>query len=126
MKARVEAIQWHTFIPLVCVPVWRRFAAMSVLSGKIKTTIDKATRAKHHTPSWPSLEPVKEMTSKIMALRSGLASQRALLAEQGEDAEQIFREIADDAELAESLGLSFPALTAANDNNTPAAQDEAA
>ncbi len=82
---------------------------------------------KHHTPSWPSLEPVKEMTAKIMALRSGLASQRALLAEQSEDAEQIFREIADDAALAESLGLSFPALTAANDNdnNTPAAEDAA-
>jgi lambda family phage portal protein len=115
-RARVEAIQWHTFIPLVCVPVWRRFVAMSVLSGKIETTLGEATRVKHHMPLWVTLEPVKEMTAKVMSLRSGLTSQRALLAEQGEDAEQIFQEIADDAALAESLGLSFPALTAANDN----------
>jgi capsid protein len=115
-RARVEAIQWHTFIPLVCVPVWRRFAAMTVLSGKIETTVDEALPVKHHTPSWPSLEPVKEMTAKVMALRSGLTSQRALLAEQGEDVEQIFREVAEDAALAGSFGLSFPALTAANDN----------
>ncbi len=27
-KARVETIPWHTFIPLVCVPVWRRFVAI--------------------------------------------------------------------------------------------------
>jgi lambda family phage portal protein len=124
-KARVEAVQWHTFIPIVCVPVWRRWAAVTVLSGKIETTVDEATRVKHHTPSWVTLEPVKEMTAKVMALRSGLTSQRALLAEQGEDVEVLFREIADDAALAESLGLSFPALTTANDNNQTA-QDEPA
>lgn len=123
-KARVEQVQWATFIPLVCLPVWRRWAALAVLSGKVETTIDEALPVTHHTPEWPSLEPVKEMTAKIMALRAGLTSQRALLAEQGHDVEQIFTEIAADAELAESLGIMFPALKASNDN-TPAAEDAA-
>lgn len=115
-KARVEQVQWSTFIPLVCLPVWRRYAALAVLSGAVETTVDAALPVKHHVPAFPSLEPVKEMTARIMALRSGLTSQRAVLAETGEDVEQMFREIAADAELAETLGISFPALTASNDN----------
>lgn len=124
-KARVEQVQWSTFIPTVCVPVWRRWTAMAVLSGVVETTVDAAMAVKHHVPEWPSLEPVKEMTARIMALRAGLTSQRALLAEAGEDVEQVFAEIAADAELAGTLGITFPALIAANDN-TPAAEIDAA
>lgn len=124
-RARVESMQWHCFIPAVCLPVWRRFVTLEVLSGRTETTVDAALPVKHHTPEWPSLEPVKETTAKVMRLRAGLTSHRALLAEEGEDAEQLFREIAADAALATELGLAFPALQVANDNN-PAAADEAA
>jgi lambda family phage portal protein len=124
-KARVEAVQWHVFIFQVCLPVWRRWVATEVLSGRVQTTVAKAMLAKHHTPSWPSLEPVKEATAAIMELRAGLTTQRALLAAKGEDLDQVFREVADDNAKAAELGLAFPALIAANDNQ-PAATDEAA
>lgn len=124
-KARVVQVQWSTFIPLVCLPVWRRWAAMAVLSSSVETTVDAALQVKHHVPEWPSLEPVKEATATIMRLRAGLTSQRAVLAEAGEDVEQLFAEIAADAQLAAGLGITFPALTASNDN-TPPAVDQAA
>jgi lambda family phage portal protein len=123
-RARVEQAQWSTFIPLVCVPVWRRWAAVAVLSGTVETTVDSALPVKHHVPAWPSLEPVKEATATIMRLRAGLTSQRAVLAENGDDVEQLFGEIAADAELASALAISFPAL--ASNDNQPEAADEAA
>lgn len=121
-RARVEQIQWSTFIPLVCLPVWRRWAATAVLSGKVETTVDAALAVKHHVPAWPDLEPVKSATASVMKLRAGLTTRRALLAAEGEDIEQIDRELAEDEARAQSLGLTFPALLASNDNTTAAAE----
>ena len=119
-KARTEATQWHTFIPQVCMPVWRRFIATIVLSGKISTTIDAALPVKHTCPAWPSLEPLKESSAAAMDLASGVTSRRALISARGEDYEQVMREIAADKTLEESLGLTFGTPVASNDN-TPAA-----
>lgn len=124
-RARVEAIQWSCFIHLVCLPVWRRWATIEVLSGKVQTTVDAAMPVKHVTPKWPSLEPMKDAGAEILELKAGLTTRRALLAARGEDIEQIDKELHDDADRAERLGLSFPALAAANDNEKPAAAQAA-
>lgn len=119
-RARVEAIQWGCFIPLVCLPVWRRFVTLEVLSGRVESTVDAALPVKHVTPSWPTLEALKEINASVEALRAGLATRRGILDALGEDVEEIDAIQAADEARAKQLGLVFPALTAAN-SNTPAA-----
>lgn len=119
-KARVEALQWSTFVFQVCLPVWRRFVTLDVLAGNVTTNVDAAMPVKHVCPQFPSLEPVKEITAQVMELKAGLTSRRALLAARGEDAEQVDADIAADQARATSLGLTF----AASDN--AAVDDEAA
>lgn len=125
-KARVESVQWSVFIHQVCLPVWRRFAALAVLSGAVSTTVDAALPVKHVCPAWPSLEPVKDSTAAAMDLAAGLTTRRQLLAEKGEDIEEIDRILAEDNARAKALGLSFSTSTMpANDNEPPAATSAA-
>lgn len=119
-RARVESVQWHTFIPQVCVPVWRRWATLEVLSGRVATTVDEAMPVKHTTPRWPSLEPVKDVTAEAMELAAGLTTRRALLAARGEDVEAVDAELAEEQARAKTLGLVF-SNTPANDSD-PAAE----
>lgn len=119
-KARVEAMQWSTFIPQVCVPVWRRFATLQVLGGRVQSTVEAAMAVKHICPTWPSLEPVKDITAETMQLESGLTSRRALISSRGEDYDHVMREIAADTAFEKSLGLAFATPQPANSNEPPA------
>lgn len=106
-KERTTATQWHVFIPQVCVPVFRRFATLEVLSGRIATTVAEAMPVKHVCPAWPSLEPVKESTANIQNLAAGLTTRRQILGEMGEDIEEVDRILAEDNARAAELGLVF-------------------
>jgi len=122
-KARVESFVWSVFIYQVCLPVWRRWATITVLSGAVSTTVEAAMPVKHICPVWPSLEPVKDSTAANMDLAGGLTTRRQILAERGEDIEEVDRILAEDNERAARLGLSFSTSTMpANDNEPPAAQ----
>ncbi|MGV8939806.1 MAG: phage portal protein [Allorhizobium sp.] len=120
-KARTEAAQWHVFIPQVCVPVWRRFATLAVLSGRVSTTVAEAMPVKHVCPAWPSLEPVKDSTANVQNLAAGLTTRRQLLGEMGEDIEEVDRILAEDQARAKSLGLVFGTLPQPANDNQPAA-----
>ncbi|WP_432344800.1 phage portal protein [Shinella yambaruensis] len=122
-RARVEQVQWRIFIPQVCVPVWRRWATLEVLSGRISTTVDKAMPVKHNTPLWPDLEPVKAVTAQTMELDAGLTTRTALLAARGEDIEQIDAELAEEQARAKALGLVFNRPQPGNDNEPAAEAD---
>ncbi|CAN7202323.1 phage portal protein [Rhizobium sp. LjRoot30] len=121
-KARVEQVQWSTFIPQVCVPVWRRWATIEVLSGSIGTTVTESFPVKHTCPRWPSLEPVKDVTADNMELAAGLTTRRALLAARGEDIEQVDAELAADNKRAAELGLNFSTTPKPVNDNEPVEQ----
>lgn len=124
-KARCEAIQWHCFIPQVCVPVWRRWATLEVLSGRIQTTVELAMPVKHTTPRFADLEPVKTVTAEIMELEAGLTTRRALLAARGEDVEQVDADLKEEQDRAKALGLTFGKPQPANENEPPATAEAA-
>nr|CAD6606427.1 phage portal protein [Rhizobium sp. Khangiran2] len=105
------------------MPVWRRWATLEVLSGRVATTVAEAMPVKHTTPRWPSLEPVKDVTAETMELAAGLTTRRALLAARGEDVEAVDADLAEEQGRAKSLGLVFG--KAANDNEPPAAAEAA-
>lgn len=49
-RRRVEALQHHVLAFQLLRPVWRRWAATEVLSGRVRTTVDAAMRVKFITP----------------------------------------------------------------------------
>lgn len=120
-RARVEQVQWRIFIPQVCVPVWRRWATLEVVSGRVSSAVALAMPVKHNTPLWPDLEPVKAVTAQTMELDAGLTTRTALLAARGEDIEQVDAELAEEQARAKALGLVFNRPQPVNDN-TPAAE----
>lgn len=123
-KERTTASQWHVFIPQVCVPVWRRFVTLLVLSGRVSTTVAEAMPVKHVCPAWPSLEPVKDSTANIQNLAAGLTTRRQILGEMGEDIEEVDRILAEDNARAAELGLVFSTTPQpANDNEPASAAD---
>ncbi|MGY6568514.1 MAG: phage portal protein [Salinarimonas sp.] len=124
-RARVESLQWSVLVYQMCLPVWRRFITTEVLAGRIETTIDAAMPVKHICPTFPSLEPVKDATAAIMKLRAGLATRREIIEGEGHEIEDIDRDLAEEAERADRLGLVFPALTSANDNGRTDVEDAA-
>lgn len=121
-KARVESLVWSMFVHQVCLPVWRRWVMLETLSGGVRTSLDAALPVKHICPTFPSLEPVKDATANTANLAAGLTTRRQLLAEMGEDIEEVDRILAEDNARAKALGLTFgTAPTPANDNE-PAAE----
>lgn len=106
-KARVESFVWSVFIYQVCLPVWRRWATITVLSGAVSTTVEAAMPVKHICPVFPSLEPVKDSTANIQNLAAGLTTRRQILGEMGEDVEEVDRILAEDNARAAELGLVF-------------------
>ncbi len=124
-RAKVEALQWSVLVYQMCLPVWRRFTTTEVLAGRIETTIDAAMPVKHICPTFPSLEPVKDATAAIMKLRAGLTTRREIIEGEGHEIEDVDRDLAEEAARASELGLVFPALTGANDNQPEAAEDAA-
>lgn len=59
---------------------------------------------------WAWVDPKKDMEAAVISIRSGLKSHRAVIAEGGGDIYGTAREMRDDAELFESLGISIPGI----------------
>jgi len=59
---------------------------------------------------WPWVDPEKDINASKSAIRSGFTSQRAVIAEAGEDIEEVFADQAADKKLAAAKKLTFPDL----------------
>lgn len=56
---------------------------------------------------WPSLEPLKETQAAIAGIKTGLASRRRVLAEQGIELEDVLEDLAEEQELADEYGVDI-------------------
>jgi len=120
-RRRVEALQ-HSLIAFQFLrPVWRRWATLEVLSGRVSATVDQALPVSWITPRQNWVDPSKDVTAEIDAINAGLMSRREAVAARGIDIEQLDAEIAADNARAESMGLNFTLPQPANDNQ-PASQ----
>ena len=121
-RRRVEAIQHGVLVFQALRPIWKRWAATEVLSGRVKTAVDAAMPAKWIVPKTAWIDPKKDVEAELMAIAGGIMSRREAITGRGLDIEAVDREIADDRDRAESLKLTF---TAPANQNLPAA-DQAA
>ena len=100
--------QW--FVDQVCQPVFEAWLEMALLSGAVElpaAKFGKFNAASWAPPRWQWVDPLKEVKGWNEAIANGLTSRKRVLAEQGLDEEEVYREIAEGDALAQSLGLQF-------------------
>lgn len=102
-RRRVERFRWSVIVPRLLRPVWSRWV---VLSG---VAVDRAERgAAWRAHAWSYVHPVQDVTAQLAAVRGGLTSLSAVVAEgSGEDVETVLQAIARDNALADQLGLKL-------------------
>jgi len=65
---------------------------------------------------WPYIDPEKDVKGSFGAISTGLSTRSRQLAEQGEELEEVFEELAYEKDLAEKYGLTFTDPTGRNPN----------
>jgi lambda family phage portal protein len=110
-----EREEWKTIqgwlIEHVISRIFEEWLPMAMLSGKLElpaNKIDKFTAVEWRGRRWPWVDPLKDVQASILSVNNGFKSRRRIIAEGGGDIEDTVAEIAEDKQLANSKGLSFP------------------
>lgn len=108
----ITMIQYQTLIFQFCRPVVNRWLDTAVLSGALVIPDYLKNRRKYRRVQWMPdgwdwVDPVKDQKADMMEIRNGLTSRARKVAERGGDIEVIDREIAEDNERSDRLGLVF-------------------
>jgi lambda family phage portal protein len=98
--------QW--FAETYLYPLFSIWLETAIMKGTIN--LPEAKFEKFNKPifvgrTWDWVDPEKDTTAKVMALRSGLASPYDVAGEQGKKLEQIYKDIADANALAKKFGI---------------------
>lgn len=113
-RRRVMAFQYSIVAHQVCQPIWSAWLQLAVSSGALPISQreysaepERFNAVKWMPQAWPYIHPVQDVKASSDAIKAGLTSRSAAVAEQGEDAETIDAEHAADNERAERLGLKY-------------------
>ena len=119
-----ELIQ-DEFIAGYCSPIFRTWLVAQAALGAIPLSVEEAARFEAFTwrpRRWPWVDPQKDLAAAAAAVGLRIRSRTEICAEQGRDFEPVAEELAQEAELLESLGLTpEPAMpgAAATPGNEP-------
>lgn len=112
-QRQIESIVYSILVPQLCIPIYRRWVALSRATGAIG---EDPPEPRWIAPRLEMLDAGAEVRAQIAAIRAGLTSRREAVSVLGWNVEEIDREIAADNGRADSLGLvldSDPRKTAA-------------
>lgn len=119
-KRRVEQVQFFMLIPMILNPVYRKWLAVEIATGRIPVPDgdpEAWMKVAWLPPAFEMVDPQKDMAAEIAAIDAGLKSRRQAVAERGYNVEQLDREIAADRAREAELGLSFGTTTNTGDTN---------
>jgi lambda family phage portal protein len=103
--------QW--FVDHAVQPIFEPWLFSWLLSGMSPLPAEKFD--KFNSPQWrgrrwPWVDPMKDVQANLQAINGKLTSRRAVIAEQGGDVEDVFDDLAADAELAIEKGIDLVPL----------------
>lgn len=105
--------QWFTELYLEQIfTVWLESA---LLSGDLNLPMSKFEKLNKPTfigRRWAWVDPLKDIQAKIAEIRAGLTTATQVVAEQGDDLEEIYMELQKEKDLAAKYGLEFDRSTA--------------
>lgn len=122
-RRRVEQLQYGMIVFQFLRPLWVRWAATEILSGRLTANEQEAAAAKWIAPKTAWIDPLKDSQAELAAIGGGIMSRREAVTSRGIDIEALDAEIAADNERASRLGLKFNVPA---NNNTPPEVVEAA
>ena len=105
-----KAVQ-RWFIDSVITPIFEGWLETNVLNGTIN--LPAAKLEKFNAPDWKPrrwawVDPLKDQQASVLAVENQFKSKRQVVSEMGGDYESVLREIKQDEELAEDVGLDKP------------------
>lgn len=92
-RRNAEQLQWHTLIPLLCVPLWRAFVDAAYLAGAI-STVDYSVA--WSTPKWSYVNPVQDVAADLDEIGGGLCSLSEKIRQRGYVPDEVYAEIKSD------------------------------
>lgn len=102
-RRRVERFRWSVLVPQLLRPIWNTWIG---LSGLAPDAEDRRVQWMPH--AWPYIHPTQDVAATVTAIRAGLTSLSAAVAEaSGEDAEAVLAAIAADNKRADELGIQL-------------------
>lgn len=110
MRRRLAQVQRNVLIFQFCRPVYRRFMEAAVLVGRIPVPASFRDLLRVQwvlTPGWEYVDPDKEISAAIKAIRAGLTTRGREVTARGADVVALDEETAADNERADRLGLVF-------------------
>jgi lambda family phage portal protein len=128
-RKKVETTQKNIFVFQMCRPVYREFVKKAILSGAVDMPKDflenqhKYTSCSWVTPGWEWVDPLKDVQASIKEIRAGLTSRSKVVASRGVDIEELDRELKNERDREESLGLVLES-DASNGKETKGVQKE--
>ncbi|MBR1734697.1 MAG: phage portal protein [Alphaproteobacteria bacterium] len=110
-RRRCTALQHNLMVYQFCRPIWNKFIELAVLNGALDIPQDPTFPLVKWIPqgfSW--VDPLKEQTAQMNAVRIGFKSRAEVVSELGYDVEEIDAEIASDNARAKKMGLDFDTI----------------
>lgn len=107
MHRNIEMWRWGMFIPMFCEVIWEWFVEAAEISGELDgRRIDYPV---WNCPRREMIDPVKETEALKNQVRSGFTSYSESLREMGKDPEAHMKEMQQDFEKLDELGLTIEA-----------------
>lgn len=91
-------------------PWFEAWLPLAIMSGQLALPFGEIKRLKTHAwraRRWAWVDPLKDVQADMIAIEGGLTSRRHVIAENGEDVEQVFNDQEQDQALADDHGLVF-------------------
>ncbi|MFC6494793.1 phage portal protein [Ancylobacter dichloromethanicus] len=108
-RRRVEMTQHNVIVFQALRPIWRRWAMIESLQGRLAARPQEMLPVRWITPKQQWVDPAKDVQAEIEAINAGLMSRREAVAARGMDVGALDAEIAADKAREASLGLAFTA-----------------
>lgn len=120
-----EHRQWLIFIPQMCQPIRDVWANMALIAGALtQSEADDARRVRWSPQGWTYMHPVQDVQAKALEVEHGFRSRSSVIAERGDDPDEVDQEREDDIARAERHGLN-PVIAPENgDENAEPADDK--
>lgn len=119
-----EQRQWLIFIPQLCEKVWAAWVDFATLAGALSLNEGVAAKAVQWAPQgWAYIHPVQDVQAKQLEVQAGFRSRSSVIAERGNDPDEVDTERKADKDREDALGL-VPEIVDPAANQDPAQQDQ--
>lgn len=107
-----EQRQWQIIIPMLCQKIIEKWVDIANIVGLVDDADVANLKLVEWSPhGWEYIHPVQDVEGKQIAVDSGFRSRSSVIAENGDDPDEVDAERLVDQEREDALGLTPPALT---------------